>query len=121
MEMTITDQRMASLERLVDDAWTADCAIRLHQPAWAAAIVEAVAAELARHEEESLEAWRSVAGTTGQTVATEIRTVRRELHTLSHELHQGTCRSRADVYEWITTLIHHEAIAVADAAWRLVD
>lgn len=119
--MTITEQKSASLERLLDEAWTADCAIRLHQAAWAATIVETVADELARHEEESLEAWRSVAGATGQTLATEIRTVRQALHALSDELHQGTCRSRADVSEWITTLIHHEAIAVADTAWHLVD
>ena len=119
--MTITDQRGASLERLLDEAWTADCAIRLHQPAWAAAIVETVADELARHEEESLEAWRNVAGTTGQTLALEIRTVRQALDALSHELQRGACRRRADVYEWITTLIHHEAIAVADTAWQLVD
>jgi hypothetical protein len=118
---TITDQRGASLERLLEEAWTADCAIRLHQPAWAAANVETLAAELARHEEESLQAWRGVDGSTGETLAMEIRTVRQALHALSQELQREACRPRADVYEWITTLIHHEAIAVADNAWLLVD
>jgi hypothetical protein len=118
--MTITAQPEASIERLLEQAWTADCAIRLRQPAWAAATVEDLAAELARHERESLEAWRSVDGSTGATLATEIRTVQQALQSLSDELQRGACRPRAEVHEWITTLIHHEAIAVADTAWQFV-
>ena len=123
--MTMTDQRRdqrgASLECLLDDAWTADCAIRLHQPAWVAAIVQRLAMELARHEEEMLQAWHSVDGSTANTLRTEIRTVRRALHALGQEVQRGACQPRAEVYEWITTLVHHEAIAVADAAWQFVD
>jgi hypothetical protein len=58
---------------------------------------------------------------TGEALAAEARAVRREVLALADELRRGACSPRPDVYGWVETLIHHEAIAVADTTWPLDD
>jgi hypothetical protein len=121
IEMTITSQRESGIDRLLDDAWTVDCAIRLRQPAWATAAAESLIVELARHEQGALQAWSDLDPATGEALAATARAVQAQLPALADELRRGTSWPRPDVYQRIEQLIHNEAIAVGDAAWRLAD
>jgi hypothetical protein len=119
--MTTTDQPATNVEQLLEGAWTLDCAIRLREPIWAAATAEQLVARLARHEQDAIRAWNGVDNAAGETLAAEARAVRVALLPVAAGLDRGGAWPRPDVSEWIVTLIHHEAVAVADVAWRLVD
>lgn len=118
---TTTDRPATNVERLLEDAWTLDCAIRLRKAAWAAAAAERLVVRLARHEQDALQAWNGVDKATGEALAAEVGALRAALAAVASELDRRPCWPRPDVYQRVATLIHHEAVAVADAVWRLVD
>jgi hypothetical protein len=118
--MTTTDQPATNVERLLEDAWTLDCAIRLREGTWAAVAAERLVARLARHEQDALQAWNAVDEATGELLAAEVRAVRAAVPAVGADP-DGACWPRPDVHQRVTTLIHHEAVAVADAVWRFVD
>lgn len=118
--MTTTDLPATTVERLLEDAWTLDCAIRLREGAWAAAAAERLVARLARHEQDALHAWSAVDEATGEVLAAEVRAVRAAVPAVAAEP-DGAPWPRPDVHQRVATLIHHEAVAVADAVWRFID
>jgi hypothetical protein len=118
--MTTTDLPATNVERLLEDAWTLDCAIRLREGAWAAVAAERLVTRLARHEQDALQAWNAVDEATGVALAAEMRAVRAAVPVVAAE-RDGACWPRPDVHQRVATLIHHEAVAVADAVWRFVD
>jgi hypothetical protein len=119
--MTTTAQPATTVEQLLEEAWTVDCAIRLRQGTWAADAAERLAARLAGHEEEALRVWSGIDDAIGEALAAETRTVRAAVRALEPALEQGTAWPRPEVHAWVETLIHHEVVAVADAAAQYVD
>jgi hypothetical protein len=109
----------ASVERLLDEAWTVDCAIRLHQPAWAAALAEHLAADLRAYRRQIEASWHPVDPDIGQCLAREIRLVRIAVLAAAQELRRGATWPEADVYVQVERLISREAAAVADLDWDL--
>lgn len=113
--------RTMSIEELLDQAWSVDCAIRLGWSEGAARSAQRLAAGLTVHERESAQAWSAVEDrATAQAVA-EARAARAGLRSLAAELRAGWGPRRADFYERVRTLVHREAAAVGDAAWCIVD
>jgi hypothetical protein len=121
--MTTTDLPATNVERLLEDAWTLDCAIRLREGAWAAVAAERLVARLARHEQDALHAWNAVDEATGEALAAEVRAVRAAVPAVAAVAADpdGAPWPRPDVHQRVATLIHHEAVAVAEAVWRFVD
>jgi hypothetical protein len=118
-----TDPPETTVEQLLDDASTLDCALRLRQPAWAAETADRLAARLARHGEEALHAWHGVDEAAGEALAAEASAVRTAVLAVATMLRRaGSCSwPPPDVYQQVAALIHREVLAVADTAWPLDD
>lgn len=119
--MTTTQPPTSSVEDLLDRAWTLDCAIRLGEAGWAEASAQCLADQLARHERETARTWRVLRGAALESEAAHAETVRTGLRSLAAELRGDPGRTRPDIRARVERLIHEEAVAVGDIAWRVVD
>lgn len=115
---TRTTAPAVAVDRLLDDAWNADCAIRLHQPAWAAASAERLLVDLARYGQQLQTRWARLDPVLARSLAREVFTTQLATLAVADELRCATTWPAADMYERVTRLIHQEAVAVGDTAWR---
>ncbi|MCA1841999.1 MAG: hypothetical protein LC792_02170 [Actinobacteria bacterium] len=106
-----------AVDRLLDDAWTVDCAIRLRQPAWAAASADRLLVDIARYGHHIQTLWAHLDPEVAESLAKEVLTVQLALLTIADQLRSGATWPPADLYERVGRLIHQEAIAVGDTAW----
>jgi hypothetical protein len=109
------------IDQLLDEAWTLDCAIRLHQPVWASVIAERLAADLVGHAREVETCWTGTDPPVGHWLATETEAVRSCVLAVVDELRRGIDWPCADVYQRVERLIHREACAAGDAGWCIDD
>jgi hypothetical protein len=108
-----------TVDRLLDDAWHVDCAIRLRQPAWAAASADRLLADLARHGQQIQARWAHLEPAVARSLGTEVFTLQLTSLAIADELRSGAEWPPADVYDRVGRLIHDEVMAVGDSAWGL--
>ena len=116
---TPTAAPAVAVDQLLDDAWTVDCAIRLRQPAWAAASADHLLINLARYGQQIQTRWAHLDPDVAQSLAQDVLTVQLASLTIADELRWGLTWPAADLYDRVGRLIHREAIAVGDTAWSL--
>jgi hypothetical protein len=116
---TPTAAPAVTVDRLLDDAWTVDCAIRLRQPAWAAASADGLLVDVARYGRQIQARWAHLDPEVARSLAKEVFTVQLASLTIADELRWETTWPPADMYARIGQLIHQEAMAVGDTAWGL--
>jgi hypothetical protein len=108
-----------TIDRLLEDAWTVDCATRLHQPAWAAASAERLFADLARYGQQLQARWRQLDPDIARSLANEVLSVQLASLTIADDLRGEATWPVPDMYDRVGRLIHQEAVAVGDTAWGL--
>jgi hypothetical protein len=116
---TPTAAAAVTIDRLLDDAWTVDCAIRLRQPAWAAASADGLLVELARYGQQIQAHWAHLDPEVARTLAKEVFTLQLASLTIADELCWEVTWPPADMHDRVGRLIHQEAMAVGDTAWAL--
>lgn len=114
---TPTAAPAVAVARLLDDAWNVDCAIRLRQPAWAAASAERLLVDIARYGQHIQALWAQLDPEIAESLTKEVLTVQLASLTVADQLHSGATWPPADLYERVGRLIHQETIAVATTAW----
>jgi hypothetical protein len=107
------------IEQLFDEAWTVDCAIRLHQPSWAVAVAQRLAAELVGHAQRIEACWAHLDPAVAESLVTETRAMRVVLLAMVDDLERGAAWPCADMHDRMERLIHQEVCAAADAAWQV--
>ena len=116
---TPTGSTAVTVDRLLESAWTVDCAIRMHEPAWAASSAERILADLARYGRKIESRWSRLDPDVAQSLAREVLTVQLSAVAIADALCCAVTWPAADLYDQVTRLIHCEAIAVGDTAWGL--
>ena len=109
------------IEHLLDEARTIDCAIRLHQPAWAMTVAEHLAADLCEHAALMAAGWASYDPDVAEALVRKIETIRSLVLSKEDELRQGSTWPTADLYHLLEDVIHDEACAAGDAAGDIDD
>ncbi len=117
--MTPTNSAAVTIDRLLESAWTVDCAIRMRQPAWAASSAERILADLARYGRQIESRWCHLDPDVAQWLAREVFTIQLSAVAIADALYCGETWPAADMYDQVTRLIHGEAIVVGDTAWGL--
>ena len=116
---TPTASALVTVDRLLESAWTVDCAIRLRQPAWAAASAEHLLADLARYGRQIETLWAHLDPDVAQSLARDVLAVQLAAVAIADALCCAVSWPAADLYDQVTRLIHREAVAVGDTAWGL--
>jgi hypothetical protein len=116
---TATASAAVTVDRLLEIAWTVDCAIRLRQPAWASASAEDLLANLARYGRQIQARWARLDRDVAQSLARDVLAVQLAAVAIADALCCAVTWPVADLYDQVARLIHREAIAVGDTAWGL--
>ena len=116
---TLSGSAAVTVDQLLDSAWTVDCSIRMHQPAWAAGSAERILADLARYGRQIESRWCHLDPDVAQSLAREVFTIQLSAVAIADALDCAETWPATDLYDQVTRLIHREAIAVGDTAWGL--
>lgn len=108
-----------TVDRLCDDAWSVDCAIRLRQRARAAASADRLLADLARYGHQIEARWGHLEPDVARSLANEVLTVQLAALPAADTLSGETTLPAADLCDRVERLIHREVMAVGDTAWAL--